>query len=198
MLLGAHHEKVDAALDITRRNFLGLSAAAAFMFVAPPVFAVTPPARALKFHNTHTGESLSTTYWAEGRYVPSALAEIKKVLRDHRSGDEHEMSPALMDLLFDLTQKLETSETIEIISGYRSPKSNAAMAQASSGVGKKSLHMQGKAVDIRIPGIELKHLHKTALAMKRGGVGFYPSSDFVHVDVGDIRHWEEKPRTTEA
>jgi uncharacterized protein YcbK (DUF882 family) len=103
-----------------------------------------------------------------------------------------------MDLLFDLTQKLDTKEVIEIISGYRSPKTNGAMALASSGVGKKSLHMKGMAVDIRIPGRSLELVHKTALSLKRGGVGYYPSSDFVHVDVGAVRQWREKSATTAA
>ena len=145
--------------------------------------------RALSFHNLHTSESLKTVYWQRGEYIPSSLAEINHVLRDHRTGDEHEIDPRLLDLLCDLRLRLDSRESFQIISGYRSPATNALLHAKSDGVATRSLHLDGKAVDIRIPGRALSLLRKTALSMKAGGVGYYPSSNFVHVDVGRVRSW---------
>jgi len=117
------------------------------------------------------------------------LADINRVLRDHRTGDKHDIDPRLLDLLCDLRLRLDTSESLQIISGYRSAKTNAILHANSNGVAERSLHMDGKAVDIRIAGRALSLLRKTALSMKAGGVGYYPSSDFVHVDVGRVRSW---------
>jgi uncharacterized protein YcbK (DUF882 family) len=181
------------AFHYSRRNILGLgAAAAASLIVTRPALAVSAAPRVLKFRNTHTGESLATTYWADGAYVPEALDEIKKVLRDHRNGAEHVIDRRLLDLLVDLRTKLDTGEHFEVISGYRSPQSNALMHKASHGVAKHSLHMEGQAIDIRIPGRDLKLVHRAALSMKRGGVGYYPASDFVHVDCGRVRQWGQR------
>jgi uncharacterized protein YcbK (DUF882 family) len=111
------------------------------------------------------------------------------VLRDHRTDEVAEMDPRLLDLLFNLQGKLGASTPFHVISGYRSPRSNAMLVAKGGGVAKKSLHMQGKAIDIRLPGRELADLRKAALGLKAGGVGYYPKSDFVHVDVGRVRHW---------
>jgi uncharacterized protein YcbK (DUF882 family) len=132
---------------------------------------------------------LKTVYWQGGGYIPSSLAEINHVLRDHRTGDKHEIDPRLLDLLCDLRLRLDSRESFQIISGYRSPATNSMLHAKSDGVATRSLHLDGKAVDIRIPGRELSLLRKTALAMKAGGVGYYPSSNFVHVDVGRVRSW---------
>jgi uncharacterized protein YcbK (DUF882 family) len=121
--------------------------------------------------------------------VPSSLDEINRVLRDHRTDEAHEMDPRLLDLLCDLRLRLDTRESFQIISGYRSPATNAMLNSKSSAVATRSLHMDGKAIDIRIPGRALSLLRKTALSMKAGGVGYYPSSNFVHVDVGRVRSW---------
>ena len=145
--------------------------------------------RSLSFHNLHTGESLKTVYWQQGDYLPSSLADINRVLRDHRTGERHDIDPGLLDLLCDLRLRLDTRESLQIISGYRSPSTNAMLHANSDGVATRSLHLDGKAVDIRIRGRALSLLRKTALAMKGGGVGYYPSSDFVHVDVGRVRSW---------
>ena len=177
---------------ITRRRVLGLGATAAVsMIVARPAraSAVAPAARSLKLYNIHTGENLATTYWAEGVYVPEALHDIKRALRDRRSGEEHKIDVRLLDLLFDLQRKLETDKPFSVICGYRSPGTNAKMVKAHSGVANHSLHMIGEAVDIRVPGRDIAHVHKAALSLKRGGVGYYPASDFVHVDVGPVRRW---------
>jgi uncharacterized protein YcbK (DUF882 family) len=145
--------------------------------------------RSLSFYNLHTSESLKTVYWQGGDYLTSSLADINKVLRDHRSGQSHEIDPKLLDLLCDMRLRLDTTEPFQIISGYRSPATNAMLHSKSDGVATRSLHMDGKAVDIRVPKRSLSLVRKTALAMKAGGVGYYPSSDFVHVDVGRVRSW---------
>jgi uncharacterized protein YcbK (DUF882 family) len=128
-------------------------------------------------------------YWQKGEYLPSSLAEIQRVLRDHRTGDEHEIHSELLDLLCDLRLRLDTREPFQIISGFRSPATNAMLHAKSDGVATRSLHLDGKAVDIRIPGRALSLLRKTALSMKAGGVGYYPGSNFVHVDIGRVRSW---------
>ena len=147
------------------------------------------PARQVALHNLHTGESLQATYWEDGQYVPQALAAVNKVLRDFRTGDEHMMDPGLIDLLNKLHGKVDSKGPFQVISGYRSPKTNAMLHEHSGGVASKSLHMQGMAIDIRVEGVALDHLHKAALDIGRGGVGFYPTSNFVHVDVGRVRKW---------
>lgn len=178
---------------ITRRGVLALGATAAASVILPrPSIASVATPRMLKFYNTHTGESLSTTYWADGVYIPDALRDVKKLLRDHRSGDEHHIDVRLLDLLAELRHKLDTHEPYHVISGYRSPKTNSLLARASHGVAKHSLHMVGEAIDIRVPGRDLARVHKAALSLRRGGVGYYPASDFVHVDVGRVRQWGPK------
>ena len=146
------------------------------------------PRRAF-LHNLHTGETLDEVYFAAGRYVPGALAEAMRVLRDWRDGEEHLMDPQLFDLLHSLRAKTESSAPFQIISGYRSPATNARLHAESHEVAAKSQHMFGKALDIRIEGVDLDRLHQAALSLKAGGVGYYPRSDFVHVDVGPLRQW---------
>ena len=146
-------------------------------------------ARHVALHNLHTGESLQATYWEGGQYVTQALAEVNRVLRDFRTGDEHMMAPDLIDLLNGLHGRLGSKGPFQVISGYRSPKTNAMLHEHSDGVANKSLHMQGMAIDIRVEGVALDHLHKAALDIGRGGVGYYPTSNFVHVDVGRVRKW---------
>jgi len=143
----------------------------------------------LAFYNLHTDEKLRVTYWKDGSYDRAALSRINKVMRDFRTGDVYPMSPNLMDLLHDLQMSLRTDAQIDIISGYRSPKTNTMLVNHSDGVARRSFHMQGLATDIRMHGVSLRRLQTQALFMRRGGVGFYPSSDFVHVDVGPVRRW---------
>jgi uncharacterized protein YcbK (DUF882 family) len=179
-----------------RRSFLKSTLSAALAVPVIAKFASAEPSlisgleeRSLSFYNLHTSERLKTVYWQRGEYLASSLSEINRVLRDHRTGDAHDMDPRLLDLLCELRLKLDTTEPVHIISGYRSPASNALLHAKSEGVATHSLHMDGKATDIRIPGRNLALLRKTALSMKSGGVGYYPSSDFVHVDVGRVRSW---------
>ncbi|HVY86826.1 MAG TPA: DUF882 domain-containing protein [Caulobacterales bacterium] len=148
-----------------------------------------PDVRRLSLVNLHTGDTFSDAFWEQGAYVPDALVAINHVLRDFRTGDVHVMDPNLLVLLNDLNAHLDVSAPFQVISGYRSPATNAALHEASSGVATHSLHMEGKAIDIRVRGVELTHLRDTALQMSRGGVGYYQASDFVHVDTGRVRRW---------
>lgn len=144
----------------------------------------------LAFVNTHTSESLRVVYREGPRYLTEALARIDHVLRDHRTGEVHPIDPALLDQLDRLAAMLGVGkDPYHVISGYRSPRSNSMLASRSGGVAKKSLHMEGRAIDIRIPGVPLARVHEAALDMKAGGVGYYPGSDFVHLDSGRVRNW---------
>ena len=140
-------------------------------------------------HNLHTGDRFNEVYFEGGRYVPQALAEAMKVLRDWRNGEEHVMDPRLFDALHAISTRLETDRPFQIISGYRSPRTNAMLHARSSGVASNSQHTFGKAVDVRVEGVDLRQLHQAALRTAAGGVGFYPVSNFVHVDVGRVRTW---------
>src|SRR5271155_130058 len=148
-----------------------------------------PPERTLRFYNLHTGETLNTVYSENGRYIPDALNQINYILRDFRANEIKAIDPRLLDLLYTLNGRLYTQEPFEIISGYRSPATNAMLAARSEGVARHSLHIEGKAADIRVPGRDLREVWRAAMDMWSGGVGFYPRSDFVHVDCGRVRFW---------
>ena len=145
--------------------------------------------REVAVHNLHTGESISAIYFARGQYVPDALSAMNHVMRDFRTGEIHEMQPQLFDLWHTIRDVTESRRPFQIISGYRSPQTNAMLHETSTGVAQNSYHMKGMASDIRLEDVELAQLHRAALAIGRGGVGYYPSSDFVHVDIGPVRHW---------
>ena len=145
--------------------------------------------RRASIHNLHTGEMLDAVYWENGKYVPGALSEAMRVMRDWRNGEEHVMDPRLFDLLHAIQSKLEVKTPFQLVSGYRSPQTNAQLHAESGQVASHSQHMLGKASDIRVEGVELANLHKAAQSLKAGGVGFYPVSNFVHVDVGAVRQW---------
>ncbi|MDX1696789.1 MAG: DUF882 domain-containing protein [Thiohalobacterales bacterium] len=174
-----------------RRDFLRLGTATATALLAAPVFGGTTPAveRQLRFQNTHTGESVSSVYWAGGDYIDEGLQEINGVLRDHRTDEIYPIDTSLLDLLFLLQASTENRKPFQVISGYRSPKTNQALRSKSAGVAKRSYHMRGKAIDVRLPGVDLKQLHRAAIDLKAGGVGYYPGSGFIHVDVGPKRSW---------
>lgn len=179
---------------MSRRDFLTAGLAVTATCILPyKALAAVPKIflaeRALSFYNTHTGEDLKVIYWSEGAYMPQALADINHILRDHRTEEEKEIDTGLFELLFDLNRKVESKEPFHIISGYRSPRTNSTLNAANSGVARNSLHIKGMAIDIRLPGHDLKNLKRAALDLGRGGVGYYPSSDFVHVDVGRVRCW---------
>ncbi len=156
---------------------------------SPSSSALSAPERKLSFHNLHTGENLQTVYWQDDTYVPEALADIDHILRDHRTNDTVAIDLGLLNLLNALRQTLDTDQPFHIISGYRSPKTNAMLRRHNEGVDKKSLHMQGRAIDIRVPKRSTEVVRQAALALDKGGVGYYSRSDFVHVDTGYVRRW---------
>ncbi len=179
--------------DMTRRRFLGCALGSTATLVWPQMsHALIKPGslvKDLKLHNLHTEEKIELSYFQRGSYVAEALQDINYLLRDHRTGDVFAMDPPLIDLLYDLKNVLDTQRPFQVISGYRSPKTNAALHNSSTGVATRSLHMQGKAIDIRIQGIAAKDIRAAAISLARGGVGYYPNSNFVHVDTGRIRNW---------
>ena len=157
----------------------------AFAAGAPP-----REVRRLALDNLNTGESLKLVYWERGAYLPDALAEVNRLLRDYRSGQIHRIDTGLLDLMDDMSADIGSSAPLQVICGYRSPATNEAMHERSSGVAKKSLHMEGMAVDLRSDRIETSRLRDVAKSLGRGGVGYYPQSQFVHIDVGAVRTWQ--------
>lgn len=192
--------KSSKLITSSRRRFLQYGLGAATSLILPNVFASTATStasesthdiadRKLSLLNLHTGESINTCYWADGEYQTSELDAISNVLRDHRTGEVHPMDNKLLELLNTLQQKVGGEKPFHIISGYRSPKTNAALNKKSNGVAKRSLHMQGRAIDLRLPGCDIATLHKAARSCQTGGVGYYPKSNFIHVDTGRVRYW---------
>jgi uncharacterized protein YcbK (DUF882 family) len=177
----------------SRRAFLGLLAAGvpalAWSGDAAAETLATDAPRVLRFDHLHTGERLQVEYFTGGRYLPDALGEVDHLLRDFRTGDIHRIDPALLDLLHALDRTTDTARPFQVISGYRSPATNAMLHQHSEGVAVHSLHMEGQAIDIRLGDVRLAALRDAARALRRGGVGYYPASDFVHVDTGRVRTW---------
>jgi len=145
--------------------------------------------RQLSFYHTHTSESLTVTYYREGVYVLSALADLNHFLRDFRTDDAVDMDPAVFDILYEIQIESGSTGTYQIISAYRSPATNDMLRGKSSGVAKNSQHLLGKAIDVRLTDLDTAKLRDTALSLQRGGVGYYDESDFVHVDTGRVRQW---------
>lgn len=176
-----------------RRLFLkmGVGAAAATLAM-PAAYAniAKQPERKLSLYNLHTGEQLRTTYWVAGEYQRSELSAIYHLLRDHRTDEVAELDDKLIDLMNLLHLQMAAKQPFHIISGYRSPKTNENLRKTSSGVARKSYHTKGQAVDLRLPDRDLADLHRTALKMEAGGVGYYPKSNFIHIDVGPVRQWQ--------
>jgi len=181
--------KAGASMFFTRRRFLAVSAAAIAMPHIANAAAIASGQRKISLANTHTGETLTTVYWQKGDYIGGALEEIDHIMRDFRTGDVHPIDPRLVDLLNGLHRKVESRKPYQIVSGYRSPQTNAELAEHSNGVAKHSLHMQGMAMDLRLEDVRLRNLRKAAVALESGGVGYYPNSNFIHVDVGRVRTW---------
>lgn len=177
---------------MNRRIFLRSAATLASAAAVPSAFATATPSeleKELHLYNIHTGEFIKTTFKQGGEYDDQGLAELDHLLRDHRSGESTLISRGLLDDIHTLQQMFKPNQAIEIISGYRSPKTNEKLRAMGHNVAKRSLHMQGKAVDIRIPGTNLSQVRKAALELKSGGVGYYPNSGFIHLDVGRVRQW---------
>jgi uncharacterized protein YcbK (DUF882 family) len=175
---------------LSRRAFLTTAVTAVPLLAAPvAALANTVEQRSVSFVHTHTGEQLKATYFRAGQYDTASIARVNYLLRDFRSDEVASMDVGLFDILYDLQVLADRDSTFEIISGYRAPVTNAKLRAKSGGVAEKSLHMEAKALDIRLTGFSTKKLHQFAMSLKRGGVGFYGSSDFVHVDTGRVRYW---------
>jgi uncharacterized protein YcbK (DUF882 family) len=175
---------------LSRRYFLGAAAAAS---LSSPLgaLAATPGEheRWLSFRHIHTGQRIKSLYWADGDYIPESLGEIDSFLADFRSGDVHPIDIDLLNLLHRLRRKMDSDRPFHVISAYRSPATNAALLAKGRGVRKNSLHLRGMAIDIRLPGRDSGALWHAAISERRGGTGFYPKYNFVHVDVGPHWHW---------
>lgn len=175
---------------LSRRRFLGtLGTAPALAGASLPALSASANPRELRLSHLHTGERLRVEYYSAGRYLPDALDEINRLLRDFRTGDVGTIDPGLLDVLNRLAVATGTTRPFEVISGYRSPASNRLLRERSRGVASKSRHMTGEAIDIRLADVPLNGLRDAALALHIGGVGYYPASRFVHVDTGPVRRW---------
>lgn len=190
-----HLSDAKTEAESSRRRFLKAGLGACTLLTLPMAMSSAhaaikrPFEKKLSFLNLHTGERTRATYWANGRYIPEGMRAINHVLRDHRTGDRYTIDPDLFDILYLLQHKLGTKQEFHVISAYRSPASNEMLAAQNNGVAKTSLHTFGKAIDIRLPGRNLSDLRTAALSLQMGGVGYYPSSNFVHLDTGRIRFW---------
>ena len=173
----------------SRRLFLGFGLVVAGGFLAPSARAALAAPRKLSFYQTHTGETLSATYWQNGLYDTRALGELNYILRDFVNGEEMPIDRRLLDLLTDLHRQLGSHAPFEIVSAYRSPSTNAMLRARSDGVAKNSYHLKAMAIDVRLKDVPLDRLHQVEVDMKQGGVGVYRQSDFVHIDVGPVRYW---------
>jgi uncharacterized protein YcbK (DUF882 family) len=168
------------------KSMLGTSLAALLM---PVKHALGMEEKRLSFYHTHTGEKLDVTFARGGEFIPSALKQVNEFLADFRTGDVTEIDPELLNLIYDIRESLGSKGRYEVISAYRSPKTNEMLRSRSSGVAKNSQHLVGKAIDVRLEGVKLPELRDAALAQKRGGVGYYAQSNFVHIDTGRVRRW---------
>jgi len=188
------HAAVKGEVHVSRRRFVKHGTLAAVAAILPrSVFGSTTSTsvaeKSLAFYSMHTGEKLKAVYWTEGNYLADSLREINHLLRDPRNNEVHDIDTRLLDLLFAIRQEIDTNQPFHVISGYRSADTNAFLRAHTTGVAENSLHLSGKAIDIRSPGRELRHLQKAAIALRGGGVGYYPKLDFVHVDIGRVRYW---------
>jgi uncharacterized protein YcbK (DUF882 family) len=184
---------------ISRRGFLKVGALAAGACVLPEKAAActdtgtgeSSPSgeKVLSLYNTHTGESFSSVYRAGEAYLREALEKINLILRDHRTDQIKPIDVRLLDLLYALGKEVNVRSPFHVISGYRSPKTNSGLRNKNPGVAKSSLHIKGKAVDVRLPGVDLPSLRKAAIRLRGGGVGYYSRSDFLHLDIGRVRYW---------
>jgi uncharacterized protein YcbK (DUF882 family) len=179
-------------LVVGRRGFLAGAASLILMSAsAHAAQGLRRPARPrlLKLHNLQTGESLSEVYWADGEYLPQCMARIDWLLRDHHRGETRMIDHKLLDLLHNVSRKLDYNGTVEVVSAYRSAATNQKLAEKGRGVAPNSLHTQGMAVDIRIPKRNLAQVRDAAMQVGGGGVGFYRRAKFIHLDTGRVRYW---------
>lgn len=178
----------------SRRRFIKLLAGSVSCAAVLPARTLAaaqnePASRRLVFHHLHTGETLAAKYWHDGGYDRAVLADVNRVLRDFRTGDVHAIDQGLLDILHRVQRELGVDAAFHVIGGYRSPHTNAMLRARSGGVAKHSLHMEGRAIDVRIPGVKTRLLREVAADLRLGGVGYYRASDFVHLDTGRPRTW---------
>jgi uncharacterized protein YcbK (DUF882 family) len=177
---------------VARRRFVAasLGVAAGLSPVARAIAAAAaPPVHRLSFYHIHTGEKLNIAYREQGALIKGALTEINRYLRDFRTEQIHDIDVALLDALHELYTTFDGRGNFEVISGYRSPRTNAALRHATTGVAENSLHIQGRAIDVRLTSAKTVAVRDAAISLRRGGVGYYPESNFVHVDTGPFRSW---------
>ena len=181
----------NAGFELSRRRFIAAGVASLACLGPLPALAHSRKVyeRSVSFRHLHTDEALRVVYWEQGEYVPEALKQVNRLLRDFRTGDVKRIDPRLLDLLYAMGRRLGTSKPFQVVSGYRSPATNAMLRRNSKRVAKSSFHMQGQAVDVRVSGFEPRTLAQLARGISAGGVGFYPRSNFIHVDVGPVRYW---------
>ncbi|MEX2122609.1 MAG: DUF882 domain-containing protein [Woeseia sp.] len=154
-----------------------------------PEPAVSIDERRLAFYHTHTAKRLDVVYARGGEYLESALDDVERFLSDFRTGERKTIDPELLDFLYEVRESLGSNGTFEVISAYRSPQTNEMLRQQGGGVAKTSQHMIGKAIDVRLRDVPVERLRDAAIAMQRGGVGYYEASNFVHLDTGPVRSW---------
>jgi uncharacterized protein YcbK (DUF882 family) len=177
---------------ISRRDMLAGGAALCGTAALWPQTLIGAPdaaARRIALTNLHTGERLDIEFFRDGAYLPEALAALEVLLRDFRNGQKHAIDPKLMDYLVEVAAQVGVPPAYSVISGYRSPETNERLHERSSGVSQRSLHMQGRAIDVRMSGVDCQDLAARAESMQRGGVGYYRASNFVHLDTGAFRTW---------
>ena len=174
---------------LSRRRLLGAAVAAAAVGLVDPAPAVSFAPRSVSLYNVHTGEWLRTVYWADGHYIREAVRDINWILRDHHSDEIRAMDAGVLDLLGMLRDRLDTHDPFLVVCGYRSPATNRRLYLHHEGAAKNSYHIKGMAVDLRSERRDLSQIRDAALSLRCGGVGYYPRSDFVHVDCGPIRRW---------
>lgn len=181
------------ASTLARRSFFSFAAGACSLLLINKTASAAPqsllPARRLHINHPYAGETFRDVYFANGRYIPEAMKQIQRLLRDQNDNTLHQIDPALVELMHRMQQTLGTREPLSIVSGYRSPRTNAKARQTDRKVAKNSFHMQGKAVDIRVSGFGLSQLRRAAIGLQAGGVGTYRGRDFLHIDVGPVRSW---------
>lgn len=190
-----YNENMSEDFNAGRRNILkygmaGVIGAAIPLTLGEEAFGARNLAtRRVSFSQYHTGESFSGVYRVGNKYLPEAFERLNYVLRDHRTSEIFPMDPRVIDIISLIQEKSERDKPLEILSGYRSPRTNAMLRGASTGVAKNSLHMYGQAIDVRMPGYSTRKLRSHARSLRAGGVGFYAKSDFIHVDTGKVRSW---------
>ncbi len=182
-------QPLNAPSLLSRRRLLGAAVAVTAVGLVKPVPAVSFAPRSVSLYNVHTGEWLRTVYWADGHYIREAVRDINWILRDHDTDELRPMDAGVLDVLGSLRERLETHEPFLVVCGYRSPTTNRRLYLEGVGVAKHSYHIKGMAVDLRAERRSLSQVRDAALSLRGGGVGYYPRSDFVHVDCGPVRRW---------